>query len=179
MSTAAMAAIFHTPETAAQAAKQMSGLNYTVNLSSGNYVNPYKSYTSYVNPYTTYQPHWTVNPTWTGEYVNPIPWNDQPYHQPYTQPYNTDVWPAEQAQVYVNCPHCGRNVPQKGDWTCTNCKRSLFVFTPAQPAQINWPLQLPAVPPAAPTLPRKETLPPPTPEPKDSHAGDGSRWDDI
>lgn len=177
MSTAAMAAIFHTPETAAQMARQMSGNgNYTVNLSSGNYVNPYKTY---VNPYTTYQPNWTVpnwtvNPTWTGDVVNPIPWNSQPY----TQPYNTEIWPAEQAKTFVNCPHCGRNVEQRNDWTCTNCKRSLFVFQPSQPAQ-NWPLTLPAVPQAAPTLPRKEILPPPPTEPKDSHAGDGSRWDDI
>lgn len=162
MSTAM--AIFHTAETAAVMKNQMS----TNNAVGRDYNN-----THWNNGWTNPNWNWTPQP-YIGDQPNPIQWDQWPYQ-------NYPVVP--QTKYYVNCPHCGRNVEQNANWTCSNCHRSLFttnVIPAAGGFTFTWP-PIPAVPQVAPPAavePRK-TLPPPTPEPKDAQPGDGSRWEEI
>lgn len=87
--------------------------------------------------------------------------------------YNT---PIDSFKVYMNCPHCNKNVEQKPDWLCSNCKQFMFVVR-----TINYEMSregilksIEAIIPM-PAEPKKQERP----KSKDGHAGDGSRWDEL
>ena len=142
-------------------------------------------------------PGWLMGSTYPGNYYqpsytgqpNPTPdwnyWSDpnpyttpNPYIQPITWPLidGTGANTYRPRKMYMNCPHCGRNVEVKLDMICSSCRESMYVAEPVQqPAvHIDWPTILNGRP-AAPEPPKE----PEKPEKKDFFQGDGSRWDDI